>query len=108
MPLTVPASSSNPLAGPTIGFYGVTPVTRPGTYTWGYNAQSRDLPAYTPNTQTTAYTGGLLDLTQALRLSDGNALRVAVENLRVLAENTAKQHNALATDLMNMGIIQGA
>lgn len=93
------------LDGPTLGFYGVTPVTRPGTYTASYTATTRDLPAYTANVQSSAYTGGLLDLLQAARLTDLNALRTAVENLRALCEAAAQRENALVNDLRALGLI---
>jgi len=74
-------------------------------YSWTYTGSAKALPAYTPDIENVAYTGSLLDLSQAGRLTDLNALRVAVENLRVFTENVAKQHNQVTQDLISYGII---
>lgn len=88
------------------GVYGATPVPRSTGYTNTSGvANSKTLGSYTANQQTNAYTGNLLDLTQALRLTDGNALRTAVENLRLLTEAMAAQHNMLVSDLKATGLI---
>lgn len=102
MPLSGP--SPNLLAGP-IGFYGATPVSQPGPYTTSYPTMTYAMSAYSANTQTSAYTGGLLDLLQAARLGDLNTLRVAVENLRTLAESSAQNHLRLVADLKTMGLL---
>lgn len=101
MPLTNPSPS---FAGP-VGFFGVTPVAQPTGYVWNYAVQDKTLNTYTPNSQASAYTGGLLDLLQAARLTDLNTLRVAVENQRAFTESLAKQHNQLCQDLRAYGLI---
>lgn len=88
-----------------VGFYGVGPVARPTGYVNTFSTANKTLAAYSANTQSGAYTGGLLDLLQAARLSDVNTLRVAYENLRVFAENAVTQHNQLVADLKSMGLI---
>lgn len=105
-----------PLYPPTPGTTTATPmgsmgilVTNPGAiangYSWTYTSSSKAFPAYTPVPANAAYIGGLLDLLSAARLSDLNALRVAVENLRVFTENLAKQHNQVSLDLAAAGLI---
>lgn len=104
MPLTnPPASSGTPMGN--LGILATTPGNVTTGYSWTYNTQAKPFPAYTPNVQSTAYVGGLLDLTQALRLPDGNALRLAYENLRAFTENLAQQHNSISIALLNAGII---
>ncbi len=85
--------------------WGGLPGMPAGPYTAGYSATNRTLPSYTADPKTSAFVGGLLDLLQAARLSDLNAVRVALENLRALSEGTAQQHNALVADLKAMGIL---
>lgn len=105
MPLTVPGSGgTGSIPGP-LAFYGATPIDRPTGYSWAYTDKAKALPAYTANVQSTAYTGGLLDLLQAARLTDVNALRQAVETQRIFTENIAKQYNQLCQDLINLGLI---
>lgn len=76
-----------------------------GPYTAGYSSTNRALPSYTANVENTTFSGGLLDLLQAARLTDLNAVRVALENLRVFSEAAAQNHNALVADLKAMGIL---
>jgi hypothetical protein len=106
MPLTVPGGSggTGSIPGP-LAFYGATPIDRPAGYSWAYTDKAKSLPSYTANVQGSAYSGGLLDLLQAARLTDLNTLRVAVENQRVLTENLAKQYNQLCQDLIALGLI---
>lgn len=111
MPLYEPPTTTGAMPGAMsgdgtkIGFFGAQPVEKPSGYDWVYNTTTKTLGAYTPMPRQTAYTGGLLDLLQAARLTDLNALRASVENLRVFTENVAQQHNQLALDLRNMGLI---
>lgn len=88
-----------------VGFYGVGPVARPTGYVNTYSTATKALGGYSTNTQSSAYSGGLLDLLQAAKLTDVNTLRTAYENLRVFAENMAQQHNQLIADLKATGII---
>jgi hypothetical protein len=104
MPLTNPPAGSAVAVG-NMGLLATTPANVATGYSWTYGTTNKAFPAYTPNVQTTAYAGNLLDLTQALRLTDGNALRVAVENLRVFTENLAQQHNAISVSLVQAGLI---
>lgn len=95
-------------AGTPVGSMGLiaqAPAAAPAGFSWTYNTQSKALPAYTPVVMNTAFTGGLLDLLQAARLSDLNALRLAVENLRVFAEALTHQHNAISIALRDAGLI---
>lgn len=92
------------LTGP-LGFFGAAPVSQPSGYSTGYATANRAMSGYTPNSQSGAYTGGLLDLLQAARLTDLNTLRVAVENLRSVAESCTQQHNSLVADLKTLGLI---
>lgn len=104
MPLVNPTNTVD-LTGP-LGFFGASPTTRPsGAYTETYTVWSKDQPAYTANNQGSAYSGGLLDLLQAARLTDLNALRIAVENNRALSERNAQRINALVNDLRTLGLI---
>lgn len=102
MPLTNPPSVD--LTGP-LGFFGATPTTRPGSYTAGYATANKAMGGYTANVQNGAYTGGLLDLLQAAKLTDLNTLRVAVENLRAMVEAATQQHNALIADMKTLGLV---
>jgi hypothetical protein len=107
MPLTNPPSGTAVPMG-SLGIMATTPAAVPTGYSWTYNTAAKTFPGYTPNTQTTAFTGGLLDLTIAAKLADLNTLRVAVENLRVFTENLAKQHNQVSLDLLAAGLISNA
>ncbi len=93
MPM-IPPPSIPAAAFPIGSGYGMT-----------WTPEQRTTPAYTANTQSTAYVGGLLDLLQAARLSDLNALRVAVENNRVFSENTRMQLNAMIADMTSKGVV---
>lgn len=105
MPLYPPVPSGAPdLTGP-LGFFGAGATTRPGPYTSALSLTNRAMGSYTANAQSSAYTGGLLDLLQAARLSDLNALRVSSENDRALSEGIASTLNALLTDLKVLGLI---
>lgn len=103
MPLTNPPAGPD-LSGP-LAFFGATPTTRRGPFTETYSTTSWALGAYTPNVQSSAYLGGLLDLLQAARLADLNTLRTAVENLRALTEATTQRTNALVADLRQLGLV---
>ena len=89
--------------GTTVGFYGVTPVTRPTAYTQTYSTADKTLAAYTPDVENAAYTGAA---DSEAKLADLNALRVAYENLRAFTEDLAQQHNSLLDDLQALGLIQ--
>lgn len=93
------------MQGTSIGFYGVAPVARSMGYTSTYGSLTKTMNNYTPNVQSSAYLGGLLDLLQAARLSDLNTLRVAVENQRTFTENVAQDLNQLISDLKSLGLI---
>lgn len=98
--------------GDTLGFYGVTTVTRPTAYTQNYATADRTLNAYTADNESTAYAGnggGTASVSAAAdvaNVADLNALRTAYENLRALSEDTAQIVNALIDDLQNNGLVQ--
>lgn len=102
MPLYPPSSPN--LSGP-LGFFGATPASQPAGYTSALAMTGKTMNAYTANAQSSAYTGGLLDLLQAAKLSDLNFLRVARETDRALSENTAQVLNQLVADLKALGIL---
>lgn len=90
----------------SFGVYGVSPVTRTTGYTNSSGvAGAKSLAAYAANNQGSAFSGGLLDLLQAARLTDLNTTRVALENLRTMTEAVAAQHNQLIADLKLTGLI---
>lgn len=104
MPLSpVPVSSATPVG--SMGLLATNPGAVTTGYSWTYAAQDKAFAAYTPIPVTTAYVGSLLDLSQAGRLTDLNALRLAVENLRVFAEDLAQQHNSISIALRDAGLI---
>lgn len=74
-------------------------------YGMSWTTEQRTTPAYVPDSQSTAYTGGLLDLLQAARLTSLNLLRVAVETDRVFAEATRAQLNGLIVDMQSKGLL---
>lgn len=88
-----------------IGFRGVTPIVRPAAYTQTYSTAERTLGAYTADVESTAYTANPAALADALTKVDGNALRVAYENLRAFTEDLAQQHNAMLDDLQSYGLL---
>jgi len=94
--------------GTTVGFYGVTPVTRPAALTQTYSTADRTLSAYTADVESSAYTG--VDNLQVgsvyALVADLNALRVAYENLRAFTEDLAQHHNALVDDMQANGLTQ--
>lgn len=87
----------------TIGFYGVTPVTRPTAYTQTYSTADRTLGAYTADDESVAYTGAADGEAQ---LADLNALRTAYENLRAFVEDIAQMLNSVTDDLQSVGLLQ--
>jgi hypothetical protein len=105
MPLTNPPVSGSGTPIGSMGLMAQTPGAVSTGYSWVYNTTAKTFPAYSTNAQSSAFTGGLLDLLQAAKLSDLNAMRVALENLRVFTENLAKQHNQISVDLAAAGII---
>lgn len=102
-PPPAPVSSATPVG--TMGLLATTPSAVTTGYAWTYSTVGKTLPAYTSNVQGTPYAGGLLDLLQAARLTDLNAVRVALENLRVFTESLAAQHNAVNASLLAAGLI---
>ncbi len=88
---------------PIVGGSGM-PVIGSG-YGMGWNSEQRNAPGYTATPVPSAFTGGLLDLLQAARLTDLNTLRLAVENNRSMLEDTRKQLNGLIADMTNKGLL---
>lgn len=104
MPLTnPPAGSGTPMGN--LGIVATSPANASASFTWIYGTTNKTLPAYVANSQNSAFTGGLLDLLQAARLSDLNNMRIALENLRVFTESIAQHHNAVSIALRDAGII---
>jgi hypothetical protein len=67
-----------------------------------YSTAATTLPAYTPDAESSAYTGAA---DSEAKLADLNALRVAYETLRAHAEATAKVLNAVVDELQTRGIL---
>jgi hypothetical protein len=107
MPLENPPSTGGAAGTPVgaMGLLATNPAAVSTGYSWSYTASAKAFPSYTAQAKTSSYSGGLLDLLQAARLSDLNDLRVAVENLRRFTEALAQQHNAVSLDLAAAGII---
>jgi hypothetical protein len=78
-----------------------------GTYTQTYNTASRTVNAYTPDTESVAYTGidNLQVGTVYAQVSDLNTLRVAYENLRTSYDNLIQVVTALIDDGQLTGLI---
>lgn len=85
-----------------LGFYNATPIVRPGGFTQTYSTADKTIAAYTADVENAAYTGAT---DGEAKLADLNALRVAYENLRALAEDTTQALNALIDDLQSEGLI---
>jgi len=77
------------------------------TYTQTYNTASRTVNAYTPDTESVAYTGidNLQLGTVYAQVSDLNTLRVAYENLRTSYDNLIQVVTALIDDGQSTGLI---
>lgn len=109
MPLVNPPSGtggSTSLLG-LLGLMAATPQDVPSGYApGGYASTAKVMPAYAPNVQGSTYVGGLLNLLDAGRVADLNALRLAVENQRVFTEGLAQNMNALRADLQALGLIK--
>lgn len=94
-------------AGQKLGFWGASPVARPGVYTSAYATSTRNLAAYSPATASIPYAGIAEGAggTPYARAADLDALRAAYENLRKLSENTTQLLNAVVADLKSMGLL---
>jgi len=94
-------------ANQKLGFWGATPVARPGAYTSTYSTATRHLAAYSPAAISTPYAGigGGDGGTPYAQVADLEALRAAYENLRKLSENTTQLLNAVVADLKSMGLL---
>lgn len=107
MPLVNPGSSPSTSLLGLLGLMAATPQDVPSGYAaGGYSSTSKTMPAYTPTVLGTPFAGGLLNLLDAARVNDLNALRVAVENQRVFTEGIAQNVNALRADLQALGLIK--
>lgn len=83
--------------GTTVGFYAVTPVTRPSAYTQTYSTTTRTHANFTSN-DLSAFTGGLIGFLDAAE-RDGvrtefNALRADVANLKQLVNSMIDDRQA--------------
>lgn len=90
----------------TMGFFGVTPVTRPAAITQTYSTAARTNPAYTTDDESVAYTGSPADAASTAKLADLNALRVAYVNLEADHLALKKLLNAVIDDLQALGFSQ--
>lgn len=90
-------------AASKIGFFGATPVGKQGTYNLTGSAD-RTLGAYASDPESSTYTANPAALTDALTKVDGNALRVAYENLRVYVEDLAGVVIGTASDAKTLGL----
>lgn len=91
-----------------IAWFGQAAVARPAALTQTYSTADRTLSAYTPDSESGAYTG--IDNAQAgtpyAQLTDLNALRVAYENLRAFTEDGLQFLNALVDDMQAYALEQ--
>jgi hypothetical protein len=103
---TVTGTQIGTSATQKLGFWGASPVARPGAYTQGYTPSSKTLSAYTPVVESTAFTG--LASGQSgqpySQINDLNNLRAAYENLRLFTENLAQVLNSLINDHRSTGL----
>lgn len=85
----------------------IVKLYKTGTYTQTYNTASRTVNAYTPDTESSAYTGidNLQVGTVYAQVSDLNNLRVAYENLRTSYDNLIQVVTALIDDGQLTGLI---
>lgn len=88
-------------AASKLGFFGATPIARPGTYTLGGYTPDRALAVYASDPESVAYTGAA---DGEAKLADLNTLRIAYENLRVFVEDLAGVVVGTATDLKTIGM----
>ncbi len=98
-------------AGTDLGVFGTLPTTRTAAYTRTYSTADRTLGAYTPDDESVGYTqvgagGDTVDITDVAKLTDLNALRVAVENLRTFVEDAVGMLNSVVDDFQLYGHLQ--
>jgi len=86
----------------SLGLFGHAPASKPSAYTQTYSTSVKTLGAYTPDTESGAYTAQTTE--SIAKLDDLNALRVAYENLRAFVENIAKVENAVIDDMQSIGM----
>lgn len=87
-----------------VGFFGATPAARAAAYTQTYSSTTRTFPSYTPDDESSSYSGAAGD--GEAQLDDLNALREAYENLRAHAEATSQVLNQVIDDLQTLGLLQ--
>lgn len=94
--------------GSQLGFYNIGPVTRPTAYTQTYATADKTIGAYTPDSESGAYTGidNLQVGTVYATVADLNALRVAYETLRAFTEDVAQALNSVIDDGQALGLLQ--
>lgn len=84
--------------GTTVGFYGVTPATRPSAYTQTYATADKTHSAFT-SADLAAFTGGLVGFLDAAERDDirtqFNALRADVADVKQLANSIIDDNQAL-------------
>jgi hypothetical protein len=91
--------------GPVIAEYGDGGATQGGPFVQTYATADATLSAYTPDTESVAYTGLASGLggTPYASVTDVNALRVAVENLRSFTEDAVGLLNAVVDYFQTRG-----
>lgn len=93
-------------ASGSVAFFGGNPTARPGAITQTYATTSQTMNAYTPDAESSAYTG--IDNAQGgtvyATVADVNALRVAYENLRAALENRQNVLNFLIDSMQSVNI----
>lgn len=95
-------------SGAKFGAFGTAAITRPSAYTQTYSTADKTLAAWTPDTESTPYTGIATDVggTPYATVDDLNQLRVAYENLRVTHEDLMQFVNAMLDDLQALGLLE--
>ena len=86
-----------------LGFFGVSPVSRASAYTQTFSTADKTFSAYTPDDESSAYTGAA---DSEAKLADLNDLRIAYENLRAFSEDQAGMINSIVDDLQAYGLAQ--
>lgn len=102
--LTAIVAGSASINDELIAFFSRFDPTTHTPITQTYATTTRTIGPYTSDSEATAYTGGLVLLVDAARVTDLNELRVAYENLRVFVENIAGVVNSIIDDLQTAGL----
>lgn len=92
----------------TIGFFGVSGVTRRAAFVQTFSTATRTVNAYISDPENSAYTGidNAQGSTPYAKLTDLNALRTAYETLRASHDNLLQVVTALIDDQQALGFAQ--